>query len=99
LGVAHQLRGMPGAFYYTGPEQVDLAKSGSLRDKIEIGEVDESVLNRVHEILKEIRVDAVESSGWNCQDWALDGFGKLKAEGFVYDYLTPESVKSWLKEA
>ena len=31
LGVAHQLRGMPGAFYYRGPEQVDLAKSGSLR--------------------------------------------------------------------
>ena len=60
--------------------------------------MDESILDRVHEILKEIRTDTVESSGWNCQDWALDGFEELKKEGLVYDYLTSESVKYWLKE-
>ncbi|KAI1167541.1 hypothetical protein F5B18DRAFT_444448 [Nemania serpens] len=99
LGIAHQLRGMPGAFYYTGPEMVDLNISGSPKEELEIGEVNESVLSKIHEILKEVRIDKVESSGWNCQDWTLDGFDKLKAEGFVYDYLTPDAVKTWLREA
>lgn len=43
---------------------VDLNKSGSHKEELEIGEVNESV----REILKEIRIDKVESSGWNCQD-------------------------------
>jgi hypothetical protein len=98
LGIAHQLRGMPGGFYYKGPEQVDLAKSGSLKEELEVGEVDESMLNRVHEILSDVRIDTVESSGWNCQDWALDGFERLKEEGFVYSYHTPDALKNWLKE-
>lgn len=98
LGIVHQLRGMPGAFYYKGPENVDLEKSGDLKEVLEIGEVDESKLGRVHEIPKELRIDAVESSGWNCQDWALDGFGALQEEGFIYGHLTVEGVKTWLKE-
>jgi hypothetical protein len=32
---------MPGAFYYNGPEEVDLAKSGSLKEELLIGEVPE----------------------------------------------------------
>jgi hypothetical protein len=98
LGITHQLRGMPGGFYYKGPEDADLEKSGSRKEELEVGEVDESKLDKIHEILKELRIDTVESSGWNCQDWALDGFEKLKEEGFIYDYLTREAVKNWLKE-
>jgi hypothetical protein len=90
---------MPGGFYYRGPEHVDLAKSGSLREELEIGEVDDLNLGRVHEILSSVRIEMSESSGWNCQDWALDGFEMLKEEGFVYSYLTRDAVKNWLKEA
>ncbi|EPE04408.1 hypothetical protein F503_01412 [Ophiostoma piceae UAMH 11346] len=98
LGIAHQLRGMPGAFYYQGPEKVDLSKSGSLKEELEVGEVDDAKLGKVHELLKDVTIDNVESSGWNCQDWALAGMEKLKAEGFVYDYLTAEALKNWMKE-
>ncbi|OIW30776.1 hypothetical protein CONLIGDRAFT_679534 [Coniochaeta ligniaria NRRL 30616] len=98
MGIAHQLHGMPGAFYYTGPEVLDLAESGPRKEELEIGEVDDSRLCRVHEILQQVRIDTVESSGWNCQDWALDGLERLKEEGFVYDYLTQETVKHWLRE-
>ncbi|KAF5024780.1 hypothetical protein F66182_3158 [Fusarium sp. NRRL 66182] len=87
-----------GAFYYKGPEEVDLARSGSLKEELEVGEVDSSMLNRIHEILKDLSIDTVEHSGWNCQNWALEGFEKLKEEGFAYDYLTAEALKNWLKE-
>lgn len=99
LGIEHQLRGMPGAFYYQGPESVDLAKASDLREKLEIGEVDESMLDKVHDIFKSLRIDTVESSGWNCQNWALDGFEKLTEAGCMYAHLTPDGVRSWLKEA
>lgn len=98
LGVAHQLRGMPGAYYYQGPEDVDLNKSGSRKEQLEIGEVDPAKLDLIHERLKECRIDTVESSGWNCQDWALEGLEKLRAEGFVDETYTAEVVKNWLKE-
>ncbi|CAG9994448.1 unnamed protein product [Clonostachys byssicola] len=86
LGIAHQLRGMPGGFYYPGPEQLDLVKSGSPKEELEIGEVDDSNLKRVHEILSSVRIETSESSGWNCQDWSLAGFEMLKEEGFVYKH-------------
>jgi hypothetical protein len=98
LGIAHQLRGMPGAFYYRGPEEVDLNKSGSLKEELQIGEVDATKLDLVHQRLKECRIDTEESSGWNCQDWALEGLEKLRAEGFVDVTYTKEVVKNWLKE-
>jgi len=98
LGIAHQLRGMPGNFYYKGPEQVDLNKSGSRKEELEVGEVEESKLDRIHEILKEILIDGSESSGWNCQNWALDGLEKLREEGFIYSYLTKDALENWLKE-
>ncbi len=39
-------------FYYRGPEDVDLAKSGTRKEELEVGEVDESKLGGVHEILR-----------------------------------------------
>jgi hypothetical protein len=93
LGIAHQLRGMPGAFYYKGPEDVDLNKSGSLKEELQIGEVDAAKLNLVYQRLEECRIDTVESSGWNCQDWAFEGLEKLRVEGFVDGSYT----KRWLR--
>lgn len=92
LGIAHQLRGMPGAFYYKGPEDVDLNKSGSLKEELQIGEVDEAKLDVINQRLKECRIDTVESSGRNCQDWALEGVDKLRAEGFVYESFTQSRI-------
>ncbi|KAK3940422.1 hypothetical protein QBC46DRAFT_288348 [Diplogelasinospora grovesii] len=99
-GIEHQLRGMPGNFYYPGPEDVDLSTidPSAFKQQLEIGEVEDAKLDRTHQILKEIQIDPVESSGWNCQNWSLEGFGKLQEEGFTYDWLTKEAVKNWLKE-
>ena len=49
--------GPVGAFYYDGPEKVGLARSGSLKEELEVGEVDESKLDRVHEILNQVRIE------------------------------------------
>jgi hypothetical protein len=97
-GIAYQLRGMPGGFSYGGPEKVDLSEFGRVRHKLEIGRVPVSKVDRVHEILSQVRVDTSESSGWNCQDWALDGLDELKKEGFVYGHHNKDGLKNWLKE-
>jgi len=64
-----------------------------------VGEVDASSFDKIHEILKDLEIDTSESSGWNCQNWALNGLEKLKEEGFIYDHMTTDVVKNWLKEA
>ncbi|KAK4238614.1 hypothetical protein C8A03DRAFT_14946, partial [Achaetomium macrosporum] len=107
-GIIFQLRGMPRGFYYPGPErEMNVTQEGEpprggggLREKLEVGEVDgaEGVLDRIHEVMSEVEVAQDESSGWNCQNWALAGFEMLKGEGFVYPHPTAEGVESWLKE-
>ncbi|KGQ02116.1 hypothetical protein PAAG_11067 [Paracoccidioides lutzii Pb01] len=97
-GIAYQLRGIPGAFHYDGPEEVDLGHSGSLKEELLIGEGPEDKFEMIHQRLKECKIDSVESSSWNCPDWALEGFEKLKTEGFVYDIYTVETVRAWLRE-
>ena len=52
----------------------------------------------VYHRLNQCRNDTVESSGRNCQDWALEGIDRLRAEGFVYESFTADVVKNWLKE-
>ncbi|RMD43303.1 hypothetical protein DV735_g1790, partial [Chaetothyriales sp. CBS 134920] len=97
-GIAHQLRGMPGGFYYQGPENVDLWKSQRLKHELEIGEVDSSQLDEVHRILSAVHIEKNESSTWNCQDWAVSGLDGLKKAGFVWDHITEEAIRTWLKE-
>jgi hypothetical protein len=90
---------MPGAFYYPGPEDVDLSKPVSVKEELQIGEVDAEKLDVVHQRLKECRIETVESSSWNCQDWTLEGLEKLRAEGFVDATHTEEVVRNWLTES
>ncbi len=45
---------MPGAFYYQGPEEVDRAKSRSLKEELEFGAVGDSKLGRLREILSQV---------------------------------------------
>ncbi|KAH8749018.1 hypothetical protein F5883DRAFT_436167, partial [Diaporthe sp. PMI_573] len=65
-GVAFQLRGMPGAFYYQGPEQVDMGKSSSKKDIVEIGKLKGRDLNQIsthiNAILRAVKIERNESS-------------------------------------
>ena len=97
-GVVHQLHGMPGAFYYVGPENVSLRRSTARKLTLDVGEVPENKLNRITEILEQVNVVKDESSPWNCQDWSLEGLEKLAEEGFVDEGYTREVVKYWLRE-
>jgi hypothetical protein len=74
-GYAFQLRGMPGGFYYPGPETLDPASElGEPKDRLEVGQVDDSdILDCIHEIMADVEIVKDEASSWNCQDWALAG--------------------------
>jgi hypothetical protein len=106
-GVIFQLRGMPGGFHYPGPEQIDVTQDGGpgeLRDKLEVGEVEvdgadvEGLVAKIHGVLEEVPVVKDESAAWNCQDWAVEGFMRLRGAGVVYGYLEAEDVRGWLRE-
>lgn len=98
IGITHQLRGMPGGFYYPGPEEIDFDASQIKREEVEIGQVPVDKLDKVHELLKEIRIEKSETLRWNCQDWSLAGLDKLRAEGFVDETYTNDVIRHWLKE-
>jgi hypothetical protein len=97
-GIAHQLRGMPGNFFYPGPEKVSLSRSTARKETLDIGEIPAAKLNRVTELLRQVNIIKDEASFWNCQDWSLDALEKLAAEGFVMEGYTSEVVKNWLRE-
>lgn len=101
-GVAMQLRGMPGAFYYKGPENVDMARSRSRKEELEIGTLSggslEQIVAAVDRLLKRVRIERDESSRWNCQSWALDGFDDLAAHPNLFTaYYDRRAVKAWLQ--
>ncbi|KAH6623174.1 hypothetical protein F5144DRAFT_632562 [Chaetomium tenue] len=108
-GTIFQLRGMPGGFYYPGPEDLDMAQGGEVGGvvgKLEVGELKmevegdgvEGVVEVIHGVLKGVPVVVDESAEWNCQDWALEGLEGLKGVGVVHEELGRERVKAWLKE-
>jgi hypothetical protein len=83
-----------------GPEDADLNKPGSLKEELQIGEVDAAKLDSVHKLLKECSIDNIESSGWSCQDWALERLEKLRAEGFVDEtYVMPRHTSPTRSQA
>jgi hypothetical protein len=75
-----------------------LASTGPLNGEPEIGEVDADRADRIQEILSKVSIDLDESTSWNCQNWALEGLGGLKREGFVYEDLDAGVIRNWLKE-
>ena len=96
-----QLRGMPGGFYYPGPEHLSdvvMQQAGDVKDKLEVGEVNRADMDKMNDVLAGLEIVKDESSGWSCQDWALAGLAKLREEGIVYEHMTVEVVRSWLKE-
>ena len=97
-GIVHQLRGMPGGFYYRGPKTASLNRSTACKQTLEIGEVSESKLEKVTELLRIVDIFKDKISAWNCQDWSLDALVKLQTEGFVDEQYSREDVKVWLCE-
>lgn len=96
-GIAHQLRGMPGGFYYRGPEAASLKRSTALKETLEIGQVPDNKLDKITELFRSVEIVKDETSPWNCQDWSLDALMILQAEGFVDEQYSQEAVKNWLR--
>ncbi|KAI0071767.1 hypothetical protein K474DRAFT_1668665 [Panus rudis PR-1116 ss-1] len=97
-GLAHQLRGMPGAFYYRGAEQVDLKATKRIKATLQVGEIPKDKLDAVEPLLRKVKIDLDESTTWNCQAWALDAFKLMEAQGWIWPGYTIEQIKEWLKE-
>lgn len=96
-GVAHQVHGMPGGFYYNGPEPVgDYTKSTTKVDIVEIGAIPIASLPLVKGVLDTVVIVKDEASDWNCQDWSKEAFAQMKAKGWVYQDF--DAIKNWLKE-
>lgn len=97
-GIAYQLRGMPGGFYYGGPETVDLPKSGYIKHVVHIGQVPEGSVANLHPLFSGVAITNDESSAWNCQNWGLGAYTGLVAGGFVYDGYSAEAIQGWVIE-
>ena len=97
-GLAFQLRGMPGAFYYSGEERVNINSSGSKIGELEIGAIPVSKYDRFKQLLAAGPVNNVQSSNWNCQDWSLSVLDWLRQEGFVEEQYQNDVIKYWLRE-
>lgn len=98
VGCAFQLRGMPGAFYYSGEESVNLSRSGSKNGELEIGFVPVEKYDRFKQLLEAVPIDNVESSGWNCQSWSLAALDRLRTEGLVAEKSPNNVIQYWLRE-
>ncbi|MCJ1247906.1 hypothetical protein MMC30_005121 [Trapelia coarctata] len=98
-GTIYQLKGMPGAFHYDGPEPSEaITELGAKVEEIDVGEVPADRVEEFERIVSEERIEKREYGGWNCQDWTLGVLGRLNGAGFVFGYITPDGVKGWLKE-
>lgn len=81
VGHTFQLRGMPGSFYYSGEEAVDLSKIDDGNGQLEAGSIPLQKYERFKQLLQAVTIDNVESSGWNCQSWSLAALDNLREEG------------------
>ena len=68
-------------------------RSTARKQTLAIGEVSESKLEKVTELLGTVDIVKDEISAWNCQDWSLDALVKLQTEGFVDEQYSKEAVK------
>ena len=97
--IIYQLKGMPGAFHYDGPEKFDHLSSGlGLKlEEVDVGEVPVQKAKSFEKIIEAVHISKQEFD-WNCQNWTLDALERLKDSGYLYDYITTEGIKAWLKE-
>lgn len=89
---------MPGAFYYSGEESVDISRSGSKNGQLEVGFVPVTKYNRFKQLLQAVPIDNAEASGWNCQSWSLAALDWLRAEDMVAEEYPNNVIQYWLRE-
>lgn len=89
---------MPGAFYYSGEERVKINSSGSKNREFEIEAISVSKYNRFKQLLAAARIENVESSNRNCQDWSLNVLEWLRQEGFTEEEYQNNVIRYWLRE-
>lgn len=98
-GIEHQLRGMPGGFYYVGAEPVQLLDtSNSMKNKLHIGEIPVTEVGSVEDMLTAVPIVKDEASDWNCQSWSGSALGLMAEKGWVMEGYTFAVLKAWLKE-
>lgn len=98
IGIAHQLSGMPGAFSYPSPQRVDVYKSRSTKERLEIGAIPSRSVERVRTILNQVPIDNNEWTDWNCQSWCKEGIPLLQREGWINEDVTVAGLAYWLRE-
>jgi hypothetical protein len=93
-----QLRGMPGSFYYSAEEAVDLSKFDGANGQLEVGSIPVQKYERFKQLLQAVTIINVESSGWNYQSWSLAALDNLRGEGLVADDYPNNVIRHWLRE-
>ncbi|OBT67736.1 hypothetical protein VE03_03549 [Pseudogymnoascus sp. 23342-1-I1] len=98
VGHTFQLRGMPGSFYYSAEETVDLSKIADENGRLEVGSIPLQKYERFKQLLEAVTIDNVESPGWNCQSWSLAALNNLRDEGLVANDYSNDVIQHWLRE-
>ncbi|KAI0071751.1 hypothetical protein K474DRAFT_1630077 [Panus rudis PR-1116 ss-1] len=99
VGIAHQLRGMPGGFYYKGAERADLREPEQpIKTTVQIGQIPKSEVDEVEPLLKTVPIDLDETTSWNCQNWAGSALALMEKRGWITEGNTFAALKEWLKE-
>ncbi|OBT77767.1 hypothetical protein VF21_03767 [Pseudogymnoascus sp. 05NY08] len=98
VGHTFQLRGMPGSFYNSAEEAVDLSKIDGANGQPEVGSIPLQKYERFKQLLQAVTINNIESSGWNCQSWSLAALDNLRGEGLVADDYPNNVIRHWLRE-
>jgi hypothetical protein len=89
---------MPGGFYHQGEENVDLKKSSSVKEVLEVGAIPAGKINGFKQLLNTVKIDNSESTKWNCQSRSLEALELLRLEGFILEDYPNNMIQYWLRE-
>ena len=93
-GTVYQLKGMPGAFSYDGPERgITPSHFTSKRQEVDIGRVPSDRVRDMEAIIASVPVSKSES-GYNCQTWTENVLTAMQPHGWLD--LPPSAVTQWL---
>ena len=94
-GTAYQLKGMPGAFRYDGPEKgITPSHSSRARQEVDIGRIPSDKVRDMEAIIASVPISKSES-GYNCQTWTENVLTAMQPHGWLD--LAPSAVSQWLK--
>lgn len=95
IGDVYQLRGMPGAFHYDGPERrINPGNSQRKRQELDIGAIPSDKIKDMEDLIQKVPVSTAEQDH-NCQTWAEDALKAMESKGWLY--MTASQAAQWLK--